>query len=103
MSPSVGLCSLHLHFVQSVEICFILEGRALQTFHYCYTAGFNAFQWPAAPGFQHCLQTCSLMILMKLAGCNDNIIIMITIISKVQILEKPSALYNEHDGSGGAG
>ena len=58
---------------------------------------------PAAPAFQHCLQTCSLMVLMMLAGCNDNIITIIMIISKAQVLKKPSAIYKERDGSGGAG
>ena len=41
-------------------------------------------------------------------GCNSHmnsliIKIIITILSKTQILKKPSALYKEHGGSGGAG
>ena len=40
---------------------------------------------------------------MRLVGGNNKTIIIITIISKADILKKPSALYKEHDGSGGAG
>ena len=31
------------------------------------------------------------------------LLLLLTIISKAQILKKPSALYKEHDGSGGVG
>ena len=33
----------------------------------------------------------------------DEVVLIITIISNVQILKKPSALYKGHDGSGAAG
>ena len=46
-------------------------------------------------------------MVLHLGICTENVSdvkeIIITIISKAQILKKPSALYKEHDGSEGVG